>query len=557
MSTPGTPNPDPYAAYGGGVAGKNPAASPSPDPYSQYGGKVASAAPAMAVSHQPTNFGPDGLSAGVDDMGNPIGQDPSGTIGGGMARGAVKSFLQPSATISHLIHKAGEALHPGLGEEMIPQEGIDAYDKATTLHGGAEDAGAGLETIAEFALGEEALKGLSVGQKLSKIAPLVQTMEKYPKLAKVLTTALRQGSISAGQGMAHGEDAGTAAKQGLETGGIGLALGGAGAGLKKLLTPAEAVPSAAAEYGNVARSAIQPHLEELAHAGGDAIENFNVDDALAKTGDFTGAQETLKNSLNKVNGYLDQVTGEKYSPLKDEVTEARNAAWRGGEKEAAAYAEKQKEMYDLLNRVGSETKQGYGVGDITGPTGQVNPELIKAVQRGWQKYYALGDVVSMEKTGINGRKLLQNLNNSVRLNGGRDAVNAALGGPQRLEALEDIARKNMTVAGRLEFNKAIRQVAMHVGSAAGAAAGWNLGGNYMSAAGGMAAGRVLSEATLNAAGRVFSAVKVNPKIAQHLIFAIDSGARPEVYGPMIAAMVQQHEQQKQQPEEKTQSEDEQ
>ena len=47
---------------------------------------------------------------------------------------------------------------------------------------------------------------------------------------------------------------------------------------------------------------------------------------------------------------------------------------------------------------------------------------------------------------------------------------------------------------------------------------------------------------------VMKAVVENPKIAQNLLFAIESGARPEKYGPFIGALIQQDatEQSKQQ-----------
>jgi hypothetical protein len=36
-------------------------------------------------------------------------------------------------------------------------------------------------------------------------------------------------------------------------------------------------------------------------------------------------------------------------------------------------------------------------------------------------------------------------------------------------------------------------------------------------------------------------VRSNPAIAQNLLFAIDAGANPKNYGPLIATMIQRHE----------------
>jgi hypothetical protein len=41
--------------------------------------------------------------------------------------------------------------------------------------------------------------------------------------------------------------------------------------------------------------------------------------------------------------------------------------------------------------------------------------------------------------------------------------------------------------------------------------------------------------------RTMSAVLTNPKVAQNLIYAIESGARPAIYGPYVGALIQQNE----------------
>jgi len=53
------------------------------------------------------------------------------------------------------------------------------------------------------------------------------------------------------------------------------------------------------------------------------------------------------------------------------------------------------------------------------------------------------------------------------------------------------------------------------------------------------AGAAAGWAASAASKRVMDAVLTNPKVAQNLIFAMESGARPEHYAPMIAGMIQE------------------
>jgi hypothetical protein len=64
----------------------------------------------------------------------------------------------------------------------------------------------------------------------------------------------------------------------------------------------------------------------------------------------------------------------------------------------------------------------------------------------------------------------------------------------------------------------------------------------MGEAGGAFVGYRAGKAVTYAAyDRVVRAVVENPKIAQNLLFTIESGAKPERYGPFIGAMIQQYE----------------
>ena len=94
----------------------------------------------------------------------------------------------------------------------------------------AGKAGATLEQLAEFAAGEEALKGLSEVERLRKLMPLMKMFENSPRLlqaTRVAMTAAKTGTVMGAQSLEHG---GTT-KQVAEQGAIGAGLGIAGSAL--------------------------------------------------------------------------------------------------------------------------------------------------------------------------------------------------------------------------------------------------------------------------------------------------------------------------------------
>jgi hypothetical protein len=107
---------------------------------------------------------------------------------------------------------------------------VDAAAAAPIPHTIAGMTGYGLENIAEFALGDEAVKGMSVAEKFSHLAPLMKTMEKYPRIAQAVQTGLKAMGIGTAQAGLHGADTTGALESGAVTGLTAGALdGGLGA----------------------------------------------------------------------------------------------------------------------------------------------------------------------------------------------------------------------------------------------------------------------------------------------------------------------------------------
>ena len=92
--------------------------------------------------------------------GHPIGDviGKVSDVAGGVATGFAKGAGQTVSGISHILNKI-----PVVGETLAPSAGMKAFDPMTETHGTAEAVGSGLEGLAEFAAGDEAL---SVGQEI-------------------------------------------------------------------------------------------------------------------------------------------------------------------------------------------------------------------------------------------------------------------------------------------------------------------------------------------------------------------------------------------------------
>lgn len=96
-----------------------------------------------------------------------------------------------------------------------------------TPHGGAQNVGSMGESLAEFILGDEALKALPISQRLLKASKIMQSIEESPALSRLFQFAVRGargGAIGSAQGaLKSGGDASDTAGAGV-AGGVGNAV---------------------------------------------------------------------------------------------------------------------------------------------------------------------------------------------------------------------------------------------------------------------------------------------------------------------------------------------
>jgi hypothetical protein len=257
-----------------------------------------------------------------------------------VATGLGKGLESTTEGIGNLISKI-----PGIGPKIIPTEGLAAEKEQATPHGTAQWVGYGGENLAEFMLGDEALKGLSMADKFKQISGAMGILEKSPRIMRALqmgadvgkATAelgpeeqeaikkspmlarlvgagmdtIRQGAVQGAQTLTKtGGDAGEAAKQGAETGVasgvLGTAFGTLGRAAEKAGEAGAAV-KAASEAGAGAPTTI-----EAGQKVSDQIQAANQQ----IHGDFEAGIQKLKGDLG------DQKVPYAGSPLQKAAQEA-------------------------------------------------------------------------------------------------------------------------------------------------------------------------------------------------------------------------------------------
>jgi len=264
--------------------------------------------------------------------------DKIGQVAGDVATGAAKGLESTTEGIGKLISKI-----PGVGG-IIPKEGLTAEGIQDTPHGTAQWVGYGGENLAEFMLGDEALKGLSMADKFKQISGAMGILEKSPRLMRAIQMgadvgkataelgpeeqaaikkspmlarlvgagmdAIRQGAVQGAQTLAKTGSPTQAAEQGAETAGASGVLGSAFSVLGR-------AGEKAAEAGNAVKAASEagagaPTTVEAGQKVADQIQAANDQ----MHGDFETGIQKLKGDLG------DQKVPYAGSPLQKAATEA-------------------------------------------------------------------------------------------------------------------------------------------------------------------------------------------------------------------------------------------
>jgi hypothetical protein len=292
---------------------------------------------------------------------------------------------------------------------------------------------------------------------------------------------------------------------------------------------------------------------------------INIPEAVKYTGNHI---DVARNMLDvAVDGYdsiaqklkLNDISGGKFNAIRNANKKAW-AAYTDATDENLAEAESavdetNKKMEDLLAKDihGAVTpKELAGFNQIYGD-GQKMLYIGKTIDRAFS-----GNPMGKEPwemRGFNGQTMMNGLN-ALERKFGRPTLDRLLGKGQ-LDTLYQVARLNLTPAQMGKFGAVISPITKWLGEN-GVSMRGHVGPGLIAGLIGEATGVGFSKGALvgvsadYAARRVMNAIVTNPRIAEHVIYALDHGVNPKVYGPLIGSMIVQQESAKDQPEEQEQ-----
>jgi hypothetical protein len=225
----------------------------------------------------------------------------------GIGVGAMKGVAETAHTVGRVVNAATgdriSALPTGFKEPA-----------STEALNHSEIIGKVGENVLEFFLGDEALKEMSVGQKIAEYAKLTKLAETYPKIAATMNAigrSARGGAVVGGQTLLHGGTPEEAAKNAAVATTLGVGteavLAGATAGAKSLFgvlnKGREADEAAvAARNAEIASDAAKYHAQQ-----GEAARQSDIGDIVQSKTDGLRGQElvgALQNDLDSVHKQL-------------------------------------------------------------------------------------------------------------------------------------------------------------------------------------------------------------------------------------------------------------
>lgn len=337
----------------------------------------------------------------------------SANVAQGVGTAAAQSLSNLGSIGSHIpgvkyvAGKVGDVLGlPKLAENANPYSTVQqstAANAAAANRTTGGKVGTVAENVAEFVLGDEALKGLSFAKRagiLQKIAALAET---HPVIAKIIghgLNAVRGGAVVTGQELAHGATPTQALESGATAAGLGTAVGVAVEGAKPLVKPVAGAIKQAYQ-GLLDTKSLQPVLQS------------GIRDTIAKVADDSGVVKSVARSIRDVvedtadavyakskSQYqvLDDATGGRVQRFKDRLDNIRQSlnGLTGTEEDVtkeASLLKAQKETEDAMQEAFKDAKAKG-----------VDPSLIDEANANFKKSQALYDLDKHLKMSASGMR---------------------------------------------------------------------------------------------------------------------------------------------------------
>lgn len=338
-----------------------------------------------------------------------------------VGKGFIKGAGDTVSGVSHLIHKI-----PVVGETLAPEAGIQSLDKLDTSTNTAQSVGKGIEGIAEFAAGDEALDGVAKASKLVALAqkyPLVartlQLATEHPWMAKMITEGAKGaavGSVEGGVKGAQQNQAGVGALTGATLGGVtGAAVGGVSGAPEGVLNPfriAKQIAKGKEMAQEPAEAAIRSGVQGMADTAG--VSSPAVNAGIAANPVLEGNQTVLDEPLkllenNKKAAYqtVDKAVGFDLKELKNQVAnDTYNLKQLGT---TPADTATRKTLTDSIANANTRITQAEAKLKAAG----IDPKLGDKANTAWQAGQALKNAV-VKNTGPDGTVNVNGLLKSVK-----------------------------------------------------------------------------------------------------------------------------------------------
>jgi hypothetical protein len=317
----------------------------------------------------------------------------------GVIRGAEKGFVQTASGTSQLAGKVADKV--GLRDSSSKGTGIlgeaPASAAETEPQGFAEHVGYLGENLTEFVMGDEALKGLSLAEKLGLATKIAKLAESHPTAAKLISAGLRAtrtGTVSAGQEAAHGGSAGDVATAGLSGAASSAATEGL-AGLAKLAKPGateiagETLQTApkwkgaetAAKVANANQEPAKQVLSNVAKESANAITQKFGQSAPDTIHTFHDAADAVKKAAKPVFEKLDSLSKGEFQTATNELNSANKIARRATSMKDLQEAEK-----------AASTAQAKIDKIFTDSAGKIAPQDLQNAKSAWRSMNTLEKV---------------------------------------------------------------------------------------------------------------------------------------------------------------------
>lgn len=365
--------------------------------------------------------------------------------------GAGKGLL---STVSGTDDWARQHLPAALTQNPLTGKPADLQHvhEMATPQGAAQNTGYGLESLAEFVLGDEALKALPISQRLLKASKIMQTVEESPALSRLLNLTVR-GARGAAVGSTQGalKSGGDAS----DTAGAGIAGGVGNALVPEAFDLVKSVPGIAGTISEAVRGAervVQPELQgSLRQILGEVAAENGVtvpkDIAVRDLADHVGNQ--LKSKGSALYKDIDNsLGGTRFQTFDEQISNVRKALRNDTGVDHDLTGRLIERLNDLEDSKAAAIKTAIEKG--------IDPRDFQQANQYWRQGSALQDF------GLRLRRATSGLPDNLK--DGSNAANAAKGeivSPNKLSpsihSLRDSGRLSQAV-GPQRADELLRQV---------------------------------------------------------------------------------------------------